>query len=123
MVSGCCIEFKEKVEKKIQTQIKRKTNSKPKPTSSSIYGPVEIDQFQAKEVFKKPSKKPPLKNCGYQNAVVLASVPVRDVDCSLSFGKYFFLYFLIDESKANLFNFFIVTNESRLPIFESTRSI
>jgi len=89
MVSGCCIEFKEKVAKNTQTQMKRKTNNKPKTTSSSIYGPIEIDQFQAKEVFKKQSKKPPSNNHGYQNAVVLASLPVRDVDCSLSFGKHF----------------------------------
>jgi hypothetical protein len=94
MVSGCCIEFKEKVANQTKSApIKRKTNNKANiNSSSSIYGPVEINQFQAKEVFKKPRNRPPSKNCGYQNAVVLASLPVRDVDCSLSFGNAFSLF-------------------------------
>lgn len=88
MVSGCCIEFKEKISGITKnSKVSKKTTNKKNPNMND---PIECNQYEAKELFKKPQKKPPSKDCGYQNAVVLTSIPTRDVEPSLSFGNAFF---------------------------------
>jgi hypothetical protein len=93
MVSGCCIEFKEKLTGQTKsTKVSKKTSNKK---ISSMHGPIECNQYQATETFKKPQKKPPAKDVGYQNSVFLTSIPTRDIEPSLSFGNSCFILFYL----------------------------
>jgi len=95
MVSGCCIEFKDKITGITKcSKESKKTANKKNPNMSD---PIECNQYEATETLKKT----PLKDSDYQNSVVLTSIPTRDGEPSLSLGnsfifKFYFFFIFFD---------------------------